>query len=170
MVSISPLQRFNTSTVQLQLIQGAPIRFLLCIFLHSLQLFPLANAIAISVAAWMGWQVEQEVLAYKRREIDRLWPMQFSVHGKCGHLNFVYKFLQARYATQLNWLGKRASCPKRASGNAQFDVVMQPTSATNSLCFEVMDRASLVAVQVQTLWRNLFEMNFHASNLSNIIN
>jgi hypothetical protein len=30
-------------------------------------------------------------------------------------------------------------------------------------------RAILVPVQVQTLRRNLFEMNFHSSNLSNAI-
>ena len=52
----------------------------------------------------MCWQVEQEVLAHERREVDRLGAMQFSMYGECGHFNFVHKFFETRYATQLHWL------------------------------------------------------------------
>src|SRR4029077_13690447 len=140
-----------------------------CILLNGLRLFRLANAIAICVATWMRWQVEQKVLANTRREVDLLGAMQLGVYGECGHLNVVHKNLQARYATQLRWLRQRASCPKSTSSNAHVEVVMQRARTTNSLCFKVVYRAILVSVQVQTLRRNLFEMNFHSSNLSNVI-
>jgi hypothetical protein len=38
---------------------------------------------------------------------------------------------------------------------------MQLTSAPNSLRFKVVDGAIFVSVQMQTLRRNLFEMNLH---------
>ena len=72
--------------------------------LNGLQLFRLANTIAISVATWMRWQVEQKVLAYKWRQVDRLRPMQFGMYGERWHLNIVHKILQTRYAAQLHWL------------------------------------------------------------------
>ena len=87
--------------------------------------------------------------------------MQLGVNGKCRHLNVVHEILQARYATQLHWLRQRASCPKRASSDAHIDVVMQWASTTNSLCFDIVDRAIFVPIQVKTLCRNLFEMNLH---------
>jgi hypothetical protein len=39
---------------------------------------------------------------------------------------------------------------------------MQRTGAMNSLRFEVPDWAIFIAVQMETLRRNLFEMNFHS--------
>src|SRR5437868_630000 len=97
--------RCNDSTVlDLQLIQRTPIQFSLCILLDGLLLFRLANTIAICVATWMRWQIEQKILAKKRREVDRLGATQLSMYGECGHLNVVHKILQARYATQLRWL------------------------------------------------------------------
>src|SRR5213079_3696069 len=41
---------------------------------------------------------------------------------------------------------------------------MRWAGTTNSFCFKVVDRAILIPVQMQTLRRNLSEMNFHASN------
>jgi hypothetical protein len=117
----------------------------------------------------MRGQVEQEVLAHKRRQVDRLRSVQLGVHSKCGHLNFVHKILQTRYATQFYWLRQRAARPKGTSSNAHVDVVMQRTGTTNPLFVKVMDRAILVPVQMQTLRRNLLEMNFHPLNLSNVM-
>src|SRR5262249_17498811 len=111
----------------------------------------------------------QEIFAHKRREIDRFRPRQLCMHGKSGHSNFVYKFFKARHATQLYWLRKRASRPECASSNAQVDIEVQRASATNSLCFEVVDRAIFVPVQMQALRGNLFEMNFHSATLSTVI-
>src|SRR6266545_4338739 len=108
----------------------------------------------------MRGQVEQEVLAHKRRQVDRLRSMQLCVHSKCGHLNFVHKILQTRYATQFYWLRQRASRPKGTSSNAHVDVVMQRAGTANPI---------LVPVQMQTLRRNLLEMNFHSLNLSNVM-
>ena len=73
-------------------------------FLRSLRFFPLANTIAISVAAWMCWQVKQEILSNKRREIDRFRSIQLYVHGESRYFNFVNKFFQTRYTTELHWL------------------------------------------------------------------
>ena len=91
-LSTSMVPPLNRSTIKLQLIQRTPIQFRLCVLLNGLRLFRLANAIAISVAARMRWQVKQEILAYKRREVDRLRPRQLGVHGKCGHSDFVREF------------------------------------------------------------------------------
>ena len=52
----------------------------------------------------MRWQIEQKVLAHKGCQVDHLGSVQFGVYGERGHLNVVYKILQARYATQLHWL------------------------------------------------------------------
>ena len=71
---------------------------------NGLRLFPHANAIAISVAARMRWQVKQEILAHHRREIDRFRAMQLDVHGKSRYFNFVHKFFQTLYTTELYWL------------------------------------------------------------------
>src|SRR5437764_9723042 len=112
----------------------------------------------------MRWQIEQKILTNRRRAVDRLGATQLGVYGECGHLNVVHKILQARYATQLHRLSQRASCPKGPSSNAHVDVVMRWAGTTNSFCFKVVDRAILIPVQMQTLRRNLSEMNFHASN------
>src|SRR5882724_597457 len=117
----------------------------------------------------MRWKIKQEILAYKRREVDRLRSRQLRMHGKCGHSDFVREFFQARYATQLHWLYQRTPCPKRATSDSHVDIIVQLTSATNSLRFEIVDRATFVPVQMQTLCGNLFEMNFHSQNLPKII-
>ena len=102
--NVSTLQRLNGSTIKLQLIQRTPIQFALCVLLNGLQLFPLANTVAISVAARMRWQVKQKILPHKRREVDRFRAIQLHVHGKSRYFNFVYKFFQTRYTTKLHWL------------------------------------------------------------------
>src|SRR6266480_7062503 len=109
------------------------------------------------------------VVENKQRDIDSFRPAQLRVHGKRGHLNFVNKVFQTRYATELDWLRQRAARPERASRNTQIDIVMQPTSATNSLCFHFLNWAILLPFQMQTLGWNLFQMNFHWGNLLKFI-
>jgi hypothetical protein len=156
--------RCNDSTFRnLQLIQCAPIRFALagpCArFCEGLRRF--ANAAAIAVATRMRGQIEQQILSQKRRQIDRLRPVQLRVQGKCRHLDLVYKFFETRDTAQLHPLLKRSVRPKRAGRNSDVDVVRQRPDAADALRLQFGNRAILIALQMQTFGWNLFQMNLH---------
>ena len=114
-------------------------------------------------------QIKQEILADQWRKIDSLWPAELRVQGKRRHLNPVHKFLQTRNATQFHRLRERSARPQRAIGDADVDLVTQQPGATNVLGFQFFNRAILFAFEMQTFWWNLFQMNSHARNLSELI-
>ena len=85
----------NASTIELQLIQLAPIRFSLRVRFFEFDLFDVTNTVAVLVAMRVSWQIQQQVLAHERCEIDRLWPVKLCVYGEAVYSNFVDKFLEA---------------------------------------------------------------------------
>src|SRR5258708_1504567 len=92
--------------------------------------------------------------------------MKFRVERERGNLDVVNEFLQAGHARQLDRLFKRTICPKRAFRNSDEDLVLHRSDAANAFRLELGNQAIFLAFEVQSFRRNLFQMNFHARNLS----
>src|SRR5206468_1784597 len=128
-----------------------PIWFALAIFLHGLDVFRPTNAAAIAIAMRVRREIQQEVLSYKWRKIDSLWSAQICVHCKCRNLNLVHKLFETGDTTQLHRLGEQPARPERASGDADVDIVMQQTGATNFVWFQFREWAAFLTFEMETL-------------------
>jgi hypothetical protein len=53
---------------------------------------------------WIGRQIQQNILSHKRRDIDRLRPVQFGVERKRWDLDFVLELLETGHTRQLDRL------------------------------------------------------------------
>src|SRR5689334_24083154 len=89
--NVEGLKRLNrrtayASTVQLQFIKRAPIRFRLAILGMGFHFRRFADTPAIAVATGIRRQIEQNVFSHKWSDIDRLRPVQFSMKGECWTL------------------------------------------------------------------------------------
>src|SRR5689334_12801976 len=107
--NVEGLKRLNrrtayASTVQLQFIKRAPIRFRLAVLGMGFHFRRFADMPAIAVAAWIRRQIEQNIFSHKRSDIDRLRPVQFSMKGECWDLDFVLELFETSHTRQLHRL------------------------------------------------------------------
>src|SRR5213595_2549764 len=78
----------------------------------------------------MCWQIEQEVLAYKRREVDGLGAMQFGVYGERGHINLCTKLMCPRSSYTPNCMAPRPSTSRRLYARTSCSICQHIRAAT----------------------------------------
>src|SRR5436190_10315229 len=153
---------FDLAILDLQLIQRAPIRFGFGILRMSLHFRCFANTPSVAVATRVGRQIQKNVLAHERRDIDRLGPMQFGVERESRHLDFVFELIETGNAAHFHLLGNRSISPERPIGYAKIETIMHRRDATNFLRRQIAERTIFVTRKVQTLRWDLIQMNFHS--------
>src|SRR3954452_11584035 len=111
------------------------------------------------IAMRIRWQIEQNVFAHLRGEIDQLRPAEFRVHGEHRHLYGVHETPETRHACQLNRLREMTVRPQRAFCNSDIDRVTERPGARDLLVLDITDRAIFLALKMQSFVGNLAEMD-----------
>ena len=112
----------------------------------------------------VGRQIQQDILAHERRDIDVLRAVQFGMERERRNLDFVVELFETGHAAQLNRLRNRSIGPKRAIGNAEVETVTHRADAPNFRRCDVAERTIFFADEMQTFRRDLVQMNFHAGS------
>src|SRR5207253_4846689 len=125
----------------------------------------LANASAVAIAMRVGRQIQQDILAHERGDIDVLRAVQFGVERECRNPDFVLELFETGHAAQLNRLRNRSIGPKRAIGNSEVEGVTHWPDAANFRRRDVAERTIFFADEMQTFRRDLVQMDLHWRNL-----
>ena len=155
--------------LQLQLIQRAPIWRT---FVRGLGggrdgpfrgTFPAAFAIAMRVR----WQIEQNILAHIRGEIDQLRSAQVVMDGKSFYRDLERKRLETTNAFQFDRLNERPRRPERPFGNPEVERIAQWPAANHVFGGKLGNRTFFLALQMESVGWNLAEMDFHSEKKDN---
>ncbi len=157
----------ETQILELQFIQSAPIRrshreaFRL---FRRLRRRGWTSASALAVTVRIGRQIQQDVFANERRQVDRLRSTKLGVQSEIPDFDDVGELLQTGHANHLDWLRERAVSPERTVGDTDIERIAQWSRADGAFFRQLRDGAFLLAFEVETLGSDLSEMNFHDLN------
>lgn len=110
-------------------------------------------------------QIEQDIFAQIRREIDELRPGQFEMKGESFRLDVEWKQLETADALELDRLSELATGPQCTFRNSHVERVAKRSGAAHIFCREIGDRRFFLALEMQTVGVNLSEMDFHRLSL-----
>jgi hypothetical protein len=117
----------------------------------------------------VGRQIEQDIFAQIRREIDQLRSGQIEMKRESFCLDLERKRFETADALKLDRLSERATSPQGAFGNTHIERVAERPGTADILCRQIGNGAFLLAFEMDTVGVNLSEMNFHSREPSEFI-
>lgn len=109
----------------------------------------------------MRRQVQQNIFANVRGEIDDLGPGQFMMNRKGFHCDIERKRLEATHAFQFDRLRKHPCHPQSAFRDAEVERITERAGADDTFRSEIGNRAFLLTLEMEAVGLNLAEMDFH---------